>query len=241
MCGLSFKYRYIDRLEGAPRGAPAKIGVTVHRAQELVFDGVRVKEALAQAIEDVDEELTHAEVEKVRTFAQSLSDFKEKVDKFTAMYPAKEVFLEKKWGIRPDFSPCEFFDNDGMIRGIVDMGILLENGYLVIIDHKSGRLRPMSYYGSQLDIYAVMAHAHYPEVKGVQCALNFMAHDQVEWGKPKSAQFIVEVLRPWLIKYLNDRAQGLEEFPARVGNHCRWCDYRDVCPEQVSDGNGENS
>ena len=240
-CGLSFKYRYLDKIKGGPRGTPAKVGVTVHRAQELVFEGVRVKEALAQAIEDVDEVLTHKEKEKIRTFASSLTTFKKKVDAFTQRYPAKEVFLEQKWAVTEDFTPCDFFDTNGMIRGIVDMGILLENGYAVIIDHKSGRMHPMSYFGTQLDIYSVMAHAYYPEVKGVQCALNFMARDQVEWGKPKSTKFIVEVLRPWLIKYLNDRAEAVASYSARLGTHCKWCDYRDICPEQVSNGNGETS
>lgn len=240
-CGLSFKYRYVEKIKGGPRGTPAKIGVIVHRAQELVFEGVRVKEALAQAITDVNEELTHKEEEKVRTFAQSLIDFKAKVDTFTTRYPAKELFLERKWAITTEFTPCDFFDDKGMVRGIVDMGILLENGYLVIIDHKSGRLRPMSYYGTQLDIYSIMAHAYFPEVKGVQCALNFMASDRVEWGKPKTSRFIVEVLRPWLVKYLNDRANAVAAFSARLGMHCKWCDYRDICPEQVNNGNGETS
>lgn len=240
-CGLAFKYRYVDKVKGGPRGAPAKIGVTVHRAQELVFEGVPVKDALSQAVEDVDEVLTHKEEEKVRTFAQSLLDFKTKVDMFVERYPAKELFLERKWAVMPDFTPCDFFDPDGMIRGIVDMGILLENGYLVIIDHKSGRLRPMSYYGTQLDVYAVMSHAYFPEIKGVQCALNFMASDKVLWGKPKNSKFVVDVLRPWLIKYLNGRATSVAEFSARTGPHCKWCDYRGDCPEQVSNGVGETS
>jgi hypothetical protein len=240
-CGLSFKYRYIDKIKGGPRGTPAKVGVTVHLAQELVFQGARVQDALAQAIAEVDEVLTHKEEEKCRTFALSLATFKEKVDKFSERYPVKELFLEKKWAIKPDFTPCDFFDNDGMIRGIVDMGILLENGFLVIIDHKSGRMHPMSHFGKQLDVYSIMSQAHYPDVKGVQCALNFMAHDKVAWGKPKSTKFILDVLRPWLVKYLNDRATGLEKFPAKMGFHCKWCDYRDLCPEIADNGNGESN
>lgn len=240
-CGLAFKYRYIDKVSGHPKGAPAKIGVVLHRAQELIFDGCNAREAIAQALIDVNEELTHADLEKVRTFAKALVSFKEKVDKFTERYPAKEIFLERKWAVKPDFTPCDFFDNEGMIRGIVDMGILLENGYLVIIDHKSGRLRPMSYYGTQLDVYSVMAHAYFPEVKGIQCALNFMASERIEWGSLKPQKFIVEVLRPWLVKYLNDRAESVAAFPAKLGSHCRWCDYRDICPERVNNGNGENS
>jgi len=231
-CGLAFKYRYIDKVKGGPRGTPAKVGVTVHRAQELVFEGIRVKEALAQAIVDVEEDLTHKEEEKVRTFATSLISFKAKVARFTERFPAKEVFLERKWAVTPDFVPCDFFDPEGMVRGIVDMGILLENGYLIIIDHKSGRLRPMTYYGTQLDVYSIMSHAHFPEVKGVQCALNFMANDQVKWGKPKTAEYITQVLRPWLIKYLNDRASSVASFAAKLGTHCKWCDYRDICPDR---------
>lgn len=240
-CALSFKYRYVEKLPGGPRGSPAKIGVTVHRAQELIFEGLEVREALDQAIENVDENLTHKEEEKARSYAASLLNFKEKVDKFSVKHPVKKLFLEQKWAVTSEFKPCDFFDPDGMIRGIVDMGLLLESGFLVIIDHKSGRLRPMSYYGTQLDVYAVMAHAYYPEVRGVQCALNFMASEKVTWGNPKSIKHIVEVLQPWLITYLNTRAESLVGYPARQGFHCRWCDYSSACPERINNDSGDQS
>jgi putative RecB family exonuclease len=241
-CPLAFKYRYVDKLKSGPKGTPAKVGTAAHLAQELVFKGDTVKIALDKAVAESKDPLTHKEEEQLRSFAQSLLDFEQKIKKFTARHPVKGVLLEKKWAITADFTPCDFFAEDGMIRGIIDMGLLLESEHLVIIDHKSGRQRPLKHYGTQLDIYAVLSHAHYPEVNGVQCAINFMAHDEVVWGAPKSVQYITKTLRPWLLGYLNSRAENVSDYTARTGRHCSWCDHRALCPEWVNDGkSGETS
>lgn len=235
-CGLAFKYRYVDRIKGGTRGSAAKVGVTVHLAQELVLQGVTASDALDQAIAEVEEDLTTNDEEKARTFYDSLVAFKNKIDAFSEKHEVETLFLEQKWAITPEFTPCEFFDDGGMIRGIIDMGLLLKSGQLIIIDHKSGRLRPIKYYGTQLDIYSVMAQAHYPEVQGVQCALNFMAADKVSWGSHQSTKHITSILRPWLVKYLNRRATNLKDFAAKPGRLCSWCDYKTICPELGGNG-----
>lgn len=235
-CGLAFKYRYVDKAKGTVRSAPAKIGVTVHLAQELVLSGMSVGKALDKAVSEVDEDLTHGEIEKTRAFAQSLFTFYKKIEKFKKRYAVKELFLEQKWAVTTEFKPCDFFDDAGMIRGVIDMGLLLENGRLIIIDHKTGKPRAIKHYGTQLDIYAVMGLAHFPEIQGVQCAVNFLASDTVQWGGPKQTKFIETVLQPWLIKHLNNKAKNVQGFKPKVGWQCKWCDYRTMCPEQVENG-----
>lgn len=241
-CSLAFKLRYIDKVEGGPRGTAAKVGVAAHRAQELVLEGKEVSEAMEQAIDDCGEDLTHSEVEKTRSFTSAIVDFKNKIDAFASKHPVKEFFLEQKWAITPDFTPCDFFDKSGMIRGVVDFGMLLESGHLIVIDHKTGRKRPLDYYGTQLDVYAVMGRAYFPDIEGVQCAVNFLAHDTVDWAPHKKASYVGKVLHPWLTNYLNNRASKVEGFEARTGRHCSWCDYKALCPTQVTNGqSGEDN
>lgn len=235
-CGLAFKYRYIDKKETGPKGTAAKIGTTVHKAQELVLgDNTKPEVALEEAIKTAEDSLTHNEIEQVRTFTQSIIDFSKRLNALLEKHPAKKIILEERWAITPEFYPCKFFDNKGMIRGIVDLAILLESGHMIVIDHKSGKPRPLKYYGSQLDVYAIMAQAQYPDIKGVRCAVNFMSQDKVVWGNYKSREQIEQVLRPWLIDYLNGKANRVEGFEATTGYHCSWCDFKSICPEWVND------
>lgn len=242
-CALSFKYKYIDKVEQGPKSSVSKIGTTVHRAQELAFDpdyaNVKVAGLLDQAIADVGDDLTHEEIERARTFAQSIMSFKNKIDDFAKKHPVEEMFLEQKWAINSNFEQCDFLDRNSMIRGVVDFGLLLKSGHLIIIDHKSGRLRPLNNYGVQLDVYAIMGQAYCPQVKGVQCAINFMAQDIISWNTPRKTSYVETVLRPWLVNYLNTKAKNVEGFAATTGPHCKWCDVRSACVEWSEDNGGD--
>lgn len=228
-CALAFNYRYVDKLPMGPVGTPAKVGVTVHRAQELVFTGIHVTEALNTAISESESELTHKEKEQIKTFAQALIDFEERINKFKKNYPVKQVLLESKWAVTRNYEPCEFFDKEAIIRGIVDMGLVLESGHVIIIDHKTGRVRPAAYYQTQLQFYTVMSLAHFPDLKGVQCALHYVAHGKLEWSNPVKPSYIKDVLQPWLIDYLNRKSERADTIAPTVGNHCKWCDFRSIC------------
>lgn len=228
-CPLAFKYRYIDKVPTGNKGTAAKVGVTVHRALEFLLSGDNIGDSLDKAIAESEGELTHADQEKVRTFAQNMLEFQKRIKKFTVSNPLKATHLECKWAVTPAFKSCAFDDVEGAIRGIVDMGLELQNDYVIVIDHKSGRVRPASYYKTQLDFYTVMALAVFPHLKGVQCALHYVAHGKLEWGSPVKPQYIREVLQPWLLSYLNKKSERIDTAIATPGMHCRWCDYRDIC------------
>jgi len=242
-CALAFNYRYVDKKPSGPKGSPGKIGVTVHRAQELLLLGTAVKDSLDKAIEESDDELTHKEKEQVRTFAQAILDFDKRIKKFKDKYPVKQVLLESKWAVTANYEPCDFFDDRGVVRGIVDMGLVLESGHVIIIDHKTGRVRPAAYYKTQLQFYTVMALAHFPDLKGVQCALHYVAHSKLEWSNPVKPSYIRGVLQPWLIDYLNKKSERADTLEASIGKHCDWCDFRSICTVRgpnVKTGKGES-
>lgn len=228
-CALAFNYRYVDKLATGPSGSAAVIGVTVHRAQELVLQGTYVKEALDRAISESEADLTHRDKEKVKTFAEAMIEFDKRIKKFKQSYPVKQVLLENKWAVTKEYEPCDFSDPRGIIRGIVDMSLVLESGHVIIVDHKSGRVRPATYYTTQLHFYTVMALAHFPDLKGVQCALHYVAHRKLEWSSPIKASYIREVLQPWLLDYLNKKSLKVDSPDATVGKHCDWCDFRTNC------------
>ena len=235
-CPLAFTYRYIEKREGKPRGSAAIIGVIVHRALELLLDGTPVGDALDTAVAEYDQPLAAKDEKAIRGFSGKLVSFQEKLAAFTTKNPVTTRNLEGKWAINHDFNPCAYEDNDNaVIRGIVDLSLFLDNGYVIIVDHKSGRLRPAQYYRTQLDFYSIMALAHFPGAKGVQCALNYLAVDRVIWGTPLTSSYIRKTLHPWLGQYLTSRAARVSTPTAQVSPLCGWCDYEDICPARGSD------
>lgn len=235
-CPLAFTYRYIEKRQGKPRGSAALIGTVVHRAQELLLAGQDIDTALDTALVESDQELTVKERKAVLGFSTKLVSFKRKLDSFREKHNVTRMNLEGGWAVDRSFNPCRYDDNENaVIRGIVDLSLFLDSGYVIIIDHKSGRLRPTQYYRTQLDFYSIMALAHFPEAKGVQCALNYLGADKVIWGTPLTSSHIRKTLHPWLAQYLTSRAERVLTPTPHVSPLCGWCDYEDICPARRSD------
>jgi hypothetical protein len=228
-CPLAFKYRYIDHAPTAKKNIAGVIGVIVHRAQELVLQETPVNPAVDTALLENKEELTDDDVRAIRKFREGLVAFKERLDKFKVKHPVDKMILEEKWAVRDDFTPCDFDDASAMMRGVLDLALLLKSGHVIIIDHKTGRRRPAAYYKAQLDTYSVFALSHMPHLIGVQCALHYVAHQQIEWSTPTNRPFVQNLLRPWLISYLARRAERAATQAANPGKHCKWCDFREIC------------
>jgi ATP-dependent exoDNAse (exonuclease V) beta subunit len=231
-CPKAFKFRYVDKIKTSTKGSAAKIGTTAHKAQELSIEGASTKEAFEQAIQQYSSELTNAEVEQVNSFAPAVDEFNSFLARFKSKYNVKAIYAEKEWAIDADFKACSYADKAAMIRGIVDLVIILDNGQAVIIDHKSGKKKPVESYATQLDTYAILALAHHPEIKAVQCAIHFMAHEKVEWYVLRRRDDIQSLLHPWLVGLLNKRTEGLRDYLPIVKRWtCGWCDFLKVCPE----------
>lgn len=235
-CAYSFHKLYTDRV---PRTSNtyARTGVAVHRAQELILEGKKATLAVEQAIEE-STDLTHDEKELVQTFIDSMVAFSARLERFKRKHGIEKILLEEKWAITADFEPCDFKDPRAMIRGVVDLAMVTGQGYVIIIDHKSGKKKPVNKFALQLDTYIVMAHAHFPECKGVQAALHFVAHSDIKWDTPRKPAQITKVLRPWLKNHLITATNHVTERTTHTGWWCNWCEFKPQCP--AWNENGEN-
>ena len=231
-CPRAFKYRYVDHIKSDHKGSAAKVGTAAHKAQELVIEGSPIKEAFDLTLAEFQHELTTQETEQVNSFAVAVESFAAYLHKFKHKHNVVEIHAEKPWAIDVDFKPCDYTNKEALIRGIVDLVLVLDSGQVIIIDHKSGKKKPVSNYATQLDTYAIFALAHYPNAKAVQCAIHFMAHEKVEWYVVRKRADILSLLHPWLLDLLTKRATGLEGFSPVVRRWtCGWCDFLKVCPE----------
>ena len=237
-CAYAFHRQYTDK---APRTSNtyARTGVTVHRAQELILEGTRAKTAVQLAIEE-NEELTHQEKELVVTFTDAMTEFEARMKRFVHKHGVSQILLEKKWAITEDFEACDFFDKErAMVRGVVDVAMVTKKGFVIIIDHKSGKKKPINKFTLQLDTYVVMAYAAFPECKGVQSALHFVKHRDILWDTMRTPDHIVGVLQPWLKGHLAKAGSHVSGRHPNTGWWCNWCDFKTECPVWEEDGTGK--
>ena len=226
-CPYAFGLRYVDKVP-SKSGTHAKIGIAGHRVAELVLKGDKPKEALAQSLAEYDD-LTSKEQDKVTALLPAITTFYAKVQDFKHKQGVVDEFLEQQWAVDAQFNAVDWNSPDAFFRGIVDHALLTDKGYLIVIDHKTGRRRPVDYYARQLDAYAVLAVAQMPELKGVQGALHYVGAEAIDWYVMRKREVIDGVLRSSLVELLQRRAAGLGAYEPNPNYLCKWCDYLEKC------------
>lgn len=235
-CTKAFEYRYILHAQGIESGTESRTGTSVHRAQELVLENVEPRIAIEQAISEV-KNLTVSEIETVKSFTSAIIKFKQKLEQFTRKHPITHSFREKKLAVNNLFELCDYNSPDCFIRGNIDVLLVTESKHLIIIDHKTGKKRPMEKHLSQLDIYTVLGLANYPEAVGAQTAIHYVGYNNdIDWGPARSRAQAEMLLHPYLQKYLSDQAQRLDQIEATITPLCKWCNYRTICPDWLENG-----
>ena len=227
-CPYAFKLRYIDKASRTV-GEASKIGTAAHRVQELMLiDDLAPNAALKQGLAEAPD-LLHGEQLKVAELLPNIASFTERIRSFKKTNPITAHYGERSWSVDEKFNFLDENSAGVFLRGVVDYAMTTVGGYVIVIDHKSGRQHPIEKYARQLDTYAVLALAAFPEAKGVRAALHYIATGAVEWHHMRDAKTIRKTLQPYVKEYLRSRAAGLEGFPAKPQTLCKWCDYLEHC------------
>lgn len=227
-CPFAFKLRYLDKV---PRkeGKEAKIGTAAHRVQELILRGEDPRHALEAALTEMPQ-LLEEERAVVEDLLPAYTAFYERMLRFKDRYPIKAEYFEQEWAVNRAFEAVPYDSPDAFFRGIVDYALHVEQGYLVVIDHKSGKRKPVSNYANQLDCYAVLGLATFPELTGVHAALHYMKAKELDWHVLRRADEIRKMLKSYTRHLLTERAERLEGYNPKPGPLCKWCDYLQSCP-----------
>lgn len=225
----------------------------------------RVKTSMAIAIDTYPYEekkketaapLTHDEIEQVRLFFDQIVRFVAKMDDRKKRFGSRMTFQERQWGVSPTFTPTPFFDpyqpkpKDGeppppvkhqvFFRGVVDYGMFTQSQHMIIIDHKSGKVKPLDKTAAQCKAYCVMAVVQHPELKGVQTAINYIMHNEEPWNPHVSTSVIRQEYFPWLINFVLENGRNLLLAEPRPKPSqawvCNWCGYKPICPKHGGSG-----
>ena len=216
----------------------------------------RVKTSMAMALDTYPYEekkpvapLTHDEIEQVQGYFDQIVAYVKKIDDRKTRFNVYQTLQERRWGITPDFKSSEFFDpwpkevapgepkppvnHKVFFRGVVDYAMLLRSHHAVIIDHKSGKVKPLDKTAAQTRAYCVMALANHPELLGVQTAINYIMFNEEPWNPHVTAAIIRDTYHPWLINFVLTNGRNLlhSEPRPQKGWWCSWCGYRPVCPK----------
>lgn len=227
-CPRAFKFRYLDKVE-RKEGSAAKVGTVGHLVLEKALEGMPPLQALDEALEAFPG-LATGEIRDVRKLLPPIIAFLNRIDGFRGKQKIAQELYEQQWAIGWDHAPCDYNNPDALFRGALDLTFVMESGAVLIVDHKSGRLRPPDYYLQQLETYAVLAQAHIPNLTSVQFALHYVAFEKVEWYKPVPAKRIKELLKPNMLRVLNNKAKNLGEYaPTPSKSNCQFCDYKHLC------------
>jgi hypothetical protein len=234
-CPHAFDLKYRKKtksLEPAPESQT--VGSVVHKVCEFAIQGVPLDRVFKQVMGSF--ELTHNMKENVMTFRDAVEDFVRRIEGFKVQFKVKKAIPEKKLAITVDFKKTTFFDKKGLFRGVIDVTLITGDDRCVVLDHKTGAQKPLSMHQDQLEGYAVILTANYPEIRSVRAGLNYLGGDpqpngkRIVWAREHDTTHINTRLRQNLIKHLTRAADSAQSDEPRKSWMCNFCGYRPLCP-----------
>ena len=237
-CAAQFKHKYVLKTVEESINSANTVGTHAHSILEFRVGGKTNVEARLLAAEKTP--LTGNEKEDLRVFDGAIEEFLVKWDGFCKRERVQTVLLEAEWAFTADVKKTGFFSPDVYFRGKVDLGAITADKDLIVIDHKSGVSKDITYgdkFKKQLWSYAVMARTNIEGLAGVRAGINFLQgerYPRIQWLDYIDSARIEKLFTPWLFELLNNVAERLvEPFAAKPKLRwpCEWCSYRPSCPD----------
>lgn len=202
-CPKRFEFKYIQKLPEILEDA-GHFGKIVHEAIARLIKNQNFEEILKE-LEFEEYERAKNMIEKVKNMINGL----------------KIIGVEVKFSFNEDFIPVPFDSDDVYIRGIIDMIVKGEHGY-IIYDWKTGYSKPNMF---QLLFYAWAASKLNLPVEAVGFVL-------LNSGEIETIEVNDELLdrTEKRIKSLVWQIENTKTFEPKPGLHCAYCSYIGICP-----------
>ncbi len=237
-CPLAWKFKYVDHVTEHP-GPKTRVGLGAHAVLESMERGASAETALEQAHRTL--ELTSEERAGLEPLLEGILRFIETLSRFRAKSAIDRELCEERLGLDENLEPTGFSASDVFFRGAWDLGFVLADGRVAIVDHKASRTKDLKWHAEQLRAYAIMALAHFPSLRKVWPAIHFVASGEIVWGRPTNADEIRSSLRAWFVSWINDAAERASKPDPQpvVSRFCEHCGYRPRCPAHTMEAAGE--
>lgn len=234
-CPQMFRFRVIDRLPEPPSQAAAR-GTLVHAVLERLFDLPAPQRTLAAAGDLI---------------APQWDELRERDPRVTEMFPdatALDEWLESARGLlgtyftledptrleprERELSVSTELEGGPQLRGIVDRIDVAPNGWVRVVDYKTGRSPRAGFESSalfQMRFYAFVIW----RTRGVlprRLQLEYLGDGVVVQHEPTEAEMVTFEARIRSIwAGIQDTARSGEWRP-RTSKLCDWCSFKALCP-----------
>lgn len=135
--------------------------------------------------------------------------------------------FEQQMAISRDKKPCGWFDSNVWIRGIADV-LVVDGSRSWCLDWKTGKPKENP---TQLQLFAALIFAHYPEVDEVNSVFVWLNHGTTTKAVYKRSM----ESHLWLaLEPRFDRVQetvDLGVYKPKPSGLCPWCPAKDMCPD----------
>ena len=209
---FSWSYSSLTEFESCPSRFAAKrfFCTTVEAETEQTLWGTRVRKAFEERIRDG------------VTFSEDFPPNYESWAKALSQLPGEKQF-ERKFAVRKNFAPCDFFDAGAWGRGVVDLLVLAEDT-AVIIDYKTGKKKDDD---TQLKIFAWFVVNEYdakPFLKTLKYRYIWLKDNTTTGGELGylEAKLVMNQMSPRIDAM--ERAWNDQTFPCFPSGLCNgWC------------------
>ena len=223
-CPLKYKFSDVWRLPAA--STPAMVfGQIMHRSVGEFFRARRQNPAVGRG------ELEHIYEQQWRLAAWPSADEFQRQRYLRSGWEQLQKFLEQQTGRADDVleleKPFSWTWEDVVLTGRIDQINRLGDRSVEIIEYKTGQPRPEKKVQKslQLALYALAAERQLQLRPARLTLYNFTAGEPVSFPPDdKQAARALDTVRE-----VADSIRA-REFPPRQGFHCRYCDYRPLCP-----------
>ena len=234
-CPLLFRYRVVDRLP-EPTSAAAARGTLVHAVLERLFDLPAAQRTLEAA-----RAMLPGQWRELRERAPQYDElFADESDEAAWLGGAGDLLgtyftLEDPTRLEPESRelPVRLDLEDGpQLRGIVDRVDVAPNGWLRIVDYKTGRSPRPGYEGHALFQMRFYAYVLW-RTRGVLARLlqlEYLADGQVIRHEPTEAEMVTLEARVRSIWASVQEAARTGQWLPRTSALCDWCSFQALCP-----------
>jgi hypothetical protein len=227
-CPRLFHFKYVQKLKEPEVMPEARIGKAIHKALELTLAGTALPEALVESRKPLLGDSEHARFDAL---ALGITPFTHRIGEFKKRRRVARQLVEYSLAVREDLSTTQFYAGDAYFRGVLDLGYLMSDDAIALVDHKTGVRLPGTSITDQLEGYAVLAASAFRNVRSFWLGVHWIAERAVEWGKPISPATIADDLMPDLLDNIEAAALAVSDGPrTNPGAWCDRCSYRGLCP-----------
>jgi len=231
-CPRAFKYRYVDKIK-VPfiESEPLIKGHIVHSLLEN--HDLDDKEKL-EILRD-DKRLKKSKVYNKDILKEAWIIYKEfcKTDISKENFKEFTIGNEIRMALNTKLEPCDYFDDDCLIRGYIDRSsVNIETNIVTVTDYKTGKDKSEGPYRQPFDqllYYAPWMFAEFP-TETINIQYLFVEHDkklikQLSRDKIKNYQLFI-------VKNISEIEKD-EEFKKEESKLCDWCDFKDLCKPSI--------